>query len=68
MQNVSILVKEAEPEIWNAIRPGAVLENVILNDNTPDYDDNALTENTRVAYPLDYIPGAVIPSMVVIQK
>ena len=56
------LSQEAEPEIWNAIRPGAVLENVILNDNVPDYDDNALTENTRVAYPLDYIPGAVIPS------
>ena len=56
------LSQEAEPEIWNAIRPGAVLENVILNDNIPDYDDNTLTENTRVAYPLDYIPGAVIPS------
>ncbi len=35
---------------------------MILNDNIPDYDDNDLTENTRVAYPLDYIPGAVIPS------
>ncbi|MCJ8306109.1 MAG: phosphoenolpyruvate carboxykinase (ATP) [Nitrosopumilus sp.] len=57
------LSQEAEPEIWNAIRPGAVLENVILNDTVPDYDDNALTENTRVAYPLDYIPGAVIPSI-----
>ena len=56
------LSQEAEPEIWSAIRSGAVLENVILNDNVPDYDDNALTENTRVAYPLDYIPGAVIPS------
>jgi phosphoenolpyruvate carboxykinase (ATP) len=56
------LSQEAEPEIWNAIRPGAVLENVVLNDNIPDYDDNALTENTRVAYPLDYIPGAVVPS------
>jgi phosphoenolpyruvate carboxykinase (ATP) len=40
-----------------------VLENVVLNGNTPDYDDNRLTENTRVAYPLDYIPGAVIPSV-----
>lgn len=57
------LSKEAEPEIWNAIKPGAVLENVVLNDGRPDYDDNALTENTRVAYPLDYIPGAVIPSV-----
>ncbi len=57
------LNQEAEPEIWNAIKPGAVLENVVLNGNTPDYDDNTLTENTRVAYPLDYIPGAVIPSV-----
>ena len=58
------LSQEAEPEIWNAIKPGAVLENVVLNDqNIPDYDDNSLTENTRVAYPLDFIPGAVIPSV-----
>ena len=57
------LSQEAEPEIWNAIRSGAVLENVVLNNNQPDYDDNLLTENTRVAYPLDYIPGAVIPSV-----
>jgi len=57
------LSQEAEPEIWNAIKPGAVLENVVLNDNKPDYDDSRLTENTRVAYPLDYIPGAVIPSI-----
>ena len=57
------LSQEAEPEIWNAIRPGAVLENVVLNNNQPDYDDHLLTENTRVAYPLDYIPGAVIPSV-----
>ncbi len=58
------LSQEAEPEIWNAIKPGAVLENVVLDDqNVPDYDDNSLTENTRVAYPLDFIPGAVIPSV-----
>ena len=57
------LSQEAEPEIWNAIKPGALLENVALNDNIPDYDDNSLTENTRVGYPLDFIPGAVIPSV-----
>ena len=57
------LSQEAEPEIWNAIKPGAVLENVVLDGGHPDYDDNSLTENTRVAYPLDYIPGAVIPSV-----
>ncbi len=57
------LSQEAEPEIWNAIKPGALLENVSLNDNVPDYDNNSLTENTRVGYPLDFIPGAIIPSV-----
>jgi len=57
------LSQEAEPEIWDAVKPGAVLENVVLKDNVPAYDDPALTENTRVAYPLDFIPGAVIPSV-----
>ncbi|MGI0057561.1 MAG: phosphoenolpyruvate carboxykinase (ATP) [Nitrosarchaeum sp.] len=57
------LRQDAEPEIWNAIKHGSVLENVVLNNCIPDYDDNRLTENTRVAYPLDYIPGAVIPSV-----
>lgn len=57
------LSQEAEPEIWNAIKSGALLENVVLNDNIPDYSDNTLTENTRVGYPLDYIPGAIIPSI-----
>ena len=57
------LSQGAEPEIWNAIKPGAVLENVVLQDSEPDYADNSITENTRVAYPLDHIPGAVIPSV-----
>jgi phosphoenolpyruvate carboxykinase (ATP) len=57
------LSQDAEPQIWNAIKHGAVLENVVLKNNIPDYDDSHLTENTRVAYPLDYIPGAVIPSV-----
>lgn len=59
------LKREAEPQIWNAIRPGAVLENVVLDNNTrePQFDDASITENTRVAYPLDYIPGAVTPSI-----
>ncbi len=58
------LNQEAEPQIWNAIKSGAVLENVIINKETlkPDFDDNSITENTRAAYPLDYIPGAIIPS------
>lgn len=59
------LNQEAEPQIWNAIKSGAVLENVVIDKNSlkPDFDDNSLTENTRAAYPLDYIPGAIIPSI-----
>ncbi len=57
------LSKEGEPEIWNAIRFGSVLENTVLDDDrTPDYDDGSLTENTRVTYPVEYIENAVIPS------
>ena len=45
-----------EPDIYNAIRPGALLENVITDDNgTVDYSDGSITENTRVSYPLNYI-------------
>src|SRR6266567_6091681 len=52
---------EAEPEIYAASkRFGAVLENVVLDANTraPDFDDGSKTENTRSAYPLDFIPNA----------
>lgn len=58
------LSKEGEPEIWNAIKFGSVLENVVLRaDRTPDYDDGSLTENTRCAYPVDFIENAVLPSV-----
>ncbi|GAX88958.1 phosphoenolpyruvate carboxykinase (ATP) [Effusibacillus lacus] len=59
------LSEEKEPQIWNAIRFGSVLENVILDRDTrvADYHNNSLTENTRAAYPIDYIPGAVIPGI-----
>ncbi|MEE2906574.1 MAG: phosphoenolpyruvate carboxykinase (ATP) [Planctomycetota bacterium] len=59
------LSREGEPQIWDAIRFGSVLENVVLDEATrqPDYDSDLHTENTRVTYPVDYIPGAVIPSM-----
>jgi phosphoenolpyruvate carboxykinase (ATP) len=59
------LSKEGEPQIWNAIRFGSVLENVTLDAETrePDYDSAAKTENTRVTYPVSFIPGAVIPSV-----
>jgi phosphoenolpyruvate carboxykinase (ATP) len=58
------LSHDGEPEIWNAIKYGAVLENVVLKDgNVPDYDDASLTENTRAAYPIEYIENAVLPSV-----
>ncbi len=55
------LSKEGEPEIYNAIRHGSVVENVVIDDITrvPDYSDKSLTENTRVSYPIDFIPGKV---------
>ena len=54
-----------EPEIYDAIRFGAVAENVVLNpsSNAIDYDDVTLTENTRVSYPLSYIKGAKLPAV-----
>jgi phosphoenolpyruvate carboxykinase (ATP) len=59
------LSKEKEPQIWEAIRFGTVLENVVVDEETRevDYDDGSITENTRAAYPVDFIPGAVIPGV-----
>ncbi|HUQ49651.1 MAG TPA: phosphoenolpyruvate carboxykinase (ATP) [Terriglobales bacterium] len=59
------LSKENEPQIWNAIRFGSVLENVTMDPETrvPDYDDQSKTENTRCAYPVEYIDNAVIPGI-----
>ena len=59
------LTRETEPQIFDAIRFGSVLENVVIDEGTrePDYDDKSITENTRVTYPVDFIPSAVIPSV-----
>ena len=59
------LSKEGEPQIWEAIRFGSVLENTVIDpaSRLPDYDSAKLTENTRVTYPVDFIHGAVIPSV-----
>ncbi|MDT0161673.1 MULTISPECIES: phosphoenolpyruvate carboxykinase (ATP) [Bacillus] len=59
------LTREKEPQIFDAIRFGSVLENVIVNQESrlPDYDDNTLTENTRAAYPLQAVDNIVDPSV-----
>jgi phosphoenolpyruvate carboxykinase (ATP) len=55
------LSKENEPQIWNAIRFGTLIENIVINDSgEADYSDGRHTENTRAAYPIDFIPGAVL--------
>lgn len=67
------LTEEGEPDIYHAIRFGSVTENVIISARTcePDYSDTRITENTRVAYPVEHIDNAVLegvgttPSVVV---
>ncbi|KAI9356633.1 phosphoenolpyruvate carboxykinase [ATP] [Pilaira anomala] len=56
---------EKEPDIFNAIKFGAILENVVLDEETRevDYSDDFLTENTRCAYPIYHIPNAKLPCM-----
>lgn len=56
------LSENSEPQIWNALRFGAVLENVMLDPLTrvPDFDDDSITENTRAAYPIEFIQDAVL--------
>jgi phosphoenolpyruvate carboxykinase (ATP) len=56
------LSKEAEPDIFNAIRRDALLENVtVAEDGTIDFDDGSRTENTRVSYPIYHIENIVKP-------
>jgi phosphoenolpyruvate carboxykinase (ATP) len=59
------LSQEKEPQIWNAIRFGTVLENVMMDPETRllDFDSDELTENTRAAYRVNFIDNAVIPGM-----
>ena len=49
------LDKESEPEIYKAIKRGALLENVVINNGEVDYTDASKTENTRVSYPIEHI-------------
>ena len=56
------LDKESEPDIYNAIRRNALLENVTLDaEGHIDFDDKSVTENTRVSYPIDHIEKIVRP-------
>ncbi len=64
------LSKEHEPDIYNAIKFGSLVENVIMDPETRelDFNDGSLTENTRVGYPIDYISNAAIPGIGSIPK
>ena len=56
------LDKESEPDIYNAIRRNALLENVTVDENGKiDFADKSVTENTRVSYPIDHIKNIVRP-------
>ena len=59
------LQEDKEPEIYHAIRPGALVENVKFFQGTDqiNFEDGSITENTRVSYPLNYISNALEPSV-----
>ena len=59
------LTREKEPQIYDAIKFGAILENIGFHDgsSTPDYTDGSITENTRVSYPVHYIDNIALPSI-----
>jgi len=58
------LTEEKEPDIFRAIKPGALLENVVFKEGTKevDFEDDSITPNTRVSYPLDHIENIAVPS------
>ncbi|WP_058104929.1 phosphoenolpyruvate carboxykinase (ATP) [Maribacter dokdonensis] len=58
------LSEEQEPEIYGAIKPGAILENVVLDDKgNVDFSDTSITQNTRVSYPIHHIDNIQQPSI-----
>lgn len=58
------LTEENEPDIYHAIKKGAILENVIMNSKGEvDYEDISITQNTRVSYPIDHIDNIQVPSI-----
>ncbi len=64
------LSREKEPEIFDAIRFGAIVENTRFKKNSReiDYSNKSVTENTRTAYPINFIPNAIQPSVAGIPK
>ena len=58
------LTEEKEPDIFRAIRPGAMLENIVFKEGTKevDYANTSITQNTRVSYPIHHIDNIVEPS------
>ena len=58
------LSEDKEPDIFNAIRPCALLENIVLDRNgVVDYNDSSITQNSRVSYPIHHIKNSVKPSI-----
>lgn len=59
------LTREREPQIFDAIRYGSIVENTcfVRNSHTVDYTNTSITENTRTSYPIDFIDNAVVPSV-----
>ena len=59
------LSQEKEPDIFNAIKPGALLENIRFenNSNVVDFENTSVTQNTRVSYPIDHIRNIANPSI-----
>ena len=64
------LSREKEPEIWDAIKFGAIVENTRFysGTRTVDYQNKEVTENTRTSYPIDHIQNAILPSIAGIPK
>lgn len=58
------LTEEKEPDIFRAIKPGALLENVVFKEGTKevDFEDSSITQNTRVSYPIEHIDNIQVPS------
>lgn len=59
------LSRDKEPQIWDAIKFGAILENIQFKGDSSevDYTDNSITENTRVSYPIHFIDNIAVPSV-----